>query len=354
MEENKNVPAPIDLAKICKKLWAHRKTYFTTLPIVLVGTYLLTLCVPRYYSCEVSLAPESSGTSAAGGSLASLASSFGFGGLSKMGNDDAIYSEIYPELFKSNDFIARLMPVKIATQENNIECNYYTYLRDKQKSSPWDKAKGIVIELFNKTPKDTCSGDYQLNTFILSPQQNDIIDGAKGKVKCTVDKRTGIIIIKVQDQNPQVCAIIAKEACKELQKFITEYRTSKARVDFDYYDKLCKKAESDFENARINYASYSDGHQNVILESSKSKIERLRNEMQIKQEIYSNLNTQRQLALAKLQEATPAFTIIQNPSVPSKPEGPKRTLISLASTLISFIIMCLYLITKMSPAAKEL
>lgn len=38
----------IDVVAIVKAMWQHRKLYFITLPIVIVISCLLILCVPRY------------------------------------------------------------------------------------------------------------------------------------------------------------------------------------------------------------------------------------------------------------------------------------------------------------------
>ena len=99
---------PIDFAQIVKKLWPHRKKYYYVLPATLVLTYLFMLFFPRYYTCTISLAPETSGTSFSG-SLGSLASSIGLGSsLAKMNSQDAIFAEIYPEVIASKNFIAEL------------------------------------------------------------------------------------------------------------------------------------------------------------------------------------------------------------------------------------------------------
>ena len=105
MEEEKKDIKPIDFAQVSKKLWAQRKLYYKVLPATLIITYLLMVCIPRYYRCEISLAPETSGTSISG-SIESLASSFGLGSLGKLNSDDAIYAEIYPEVVSSKNFIA--------------------------------------------------------------------------------------------------------------------------------------------------------------------------------------------------------------------------------------------------------
>jgi uncharacterized protein involved in exopolysaccharide biosynthesis len=58
------------------------------------------------------------------------------------------------------------------------------------------------------------------------------------------------------------------------------------------------------------------------------------------------MNTQMQTADAKLQEATPAFTIIESASIPFKPAGPKRTLIALLMSILSFFILSVWLLVK--------
>ena len=337
-EENKK--APIDLIAIFNKLWPHRKKYFKILPAVLIGTYLITCLVPRYYKSSVNLVPESSGNSIAGGSLGALASSFGLGSLTKMGGDDAIYSEIYPDLLNSNDFILKLMPVNIQTKDGTLKCSYYDYMFKHQKSSPWMFAKGWIIAKVNSMIKPKGPNrKKELDIFNLTEMQNDVFENVKGKIKCNVDKKTGVISIIVEDQDPLVAATMAKETCKKLQEFIIDYRTSKARVDYEYYKKLCDEAKQSYERIRQTYGNYADANTDVVLTSYKSKTEDLENEMQLRYNVYTTLSTQLNMAQAKLQEATPAFTIITSASVPQKPAGPKRLIVAVAMMILAFFVL---------------
>jgi uncharacterized protein involved in exopolysaccharide biosynthesis len=345
MEENKNVKQ-IDFTKIAKTLWPHRKTYYRVLPATLIITYLIVFCVPRYYTCSVSLAPESSGTSISG-SLGSLASSFGLGGsLGKLDSQDALYAEIYPDILKSNDFIAELMTVQVETKDGEVKANYYTYLRDKQDAAWWNVAISKLQQMLLPTPKDTYNGETKISVFNLTKLQDGIFNSVKGKVKCSVDKKTDVVSITVKDQDPLVCATIAKATCEKLQAFIIDYRTNKARIDYEYYQKLCEESKVAYDKARHAYAAYSDANQDVVLARYKSKEADLENEMQLKYNIYTAMNTQMQAAAAKLQEATPAFTIIQSASVPIKPAGPKRTFIALAMTMLVFFGLSIRILAK--------
>ena len=346
-EENKQ--APIDIVAIFSKLWPHRKKYYKVLPTVLVGTYLLMCLVPRYYSCSVSLAPESSSASMGGGTLGSLAASFGLGSLAKMGNNDAISADIYPDLLASNDFLIKLMPVMVETKDGKIKCTYYDYLLKHQKTSPWGFVIGWTSAKIASIGKDNVKGkkgNGEIDVFNLSQRQSDVFEGLKGKLKCVVDKKTGVISLVVKDQDPLVCATIAKETCEKLQTFITDYRTNKARIDYEYYKKLCAEAKQSYERTRQIYGSYSDSNTDVVLASYRSKAEDLENEMQLKYNVYSTLSTQMQMAQAKLQEATPAFTVLQSASVPLKPAGPKRLIIAVAIMMLTFFVMTGWFLIK--------
>ena len=347
-EEKKTEKAPIDFIEIGKKLWKNRKKFFIVLPATLIITYLIVFCVPRYYKCSVSLTQETSSSSSMSslGSLGSLASSMGLGSLAKGGSSDAFYAEIYPDIIKSNDFIASLMTVEIQTQKGDIKTNYYTYLRDYQKSAWWDIIKNAIIELFKPTPQDNYGGKDQISVFNLTERQSKLFENVQSKIFCEVDKKTDVVSITVKDQDPLVCATMANATCKKLQEFIINYRTNKARIDYEYYKKLRAEAKQNYERARQTYAAFADSNMETTLQSLKSKEEDLENEMQLKYNIYTTLNSQMQAAQAKLQEATPAFTMIQSATVPYKPAGPKRVLISLAMTILAFFVLSGYILAK--------
>ena len=66
--------------------------------------------------------------------------------------------------------------------------------------------------------------------------------------------------------------------------------------------------------------------------------------MQLLYNNYTALTTQVQQAQAKLLMQTPAFTTLQNASVPLKPTGPKRMIFALGMTFLAFIILTFYFV----------
>lgn len=334
----------IDFNKIVKIVLMSGKTYLKVLPIVFVLSCLFILCIPRYYRCDVSLAPELSNSSSLSG-MAGIAASFGFdipGGLT---SEDAISPELYPDLMTSTNFVVSLFPIEITTNEG-LKFTYYEYIKSKQKYAWWVRLKGSLIEMFEKKDTLNFNGRGKVNSFRLSKTQQDVVKIINGKITCSVDKKTDVISIQVEDQDPLVCATVADSVREKLQEFITEYRTNKARNDLKQTKKLYVEAKAEYEKARQKYTAYTDANQDLVLESFRAKQEDLENEMQLRYNIYSNLTTQLQMAQAKVQERTPAFTTLRCATVPIKPAGPKRMVFVVVMTLLGFVITTIYKYNK--------
>ena len=163
---------------------------------------------------------------------------------------------------------------------------------------------------------------------------------------CKVDKKTQVITISVTDQDPLVCATMADSVRVKLQEFITDYRTNKAKNDLEFTKKLYTEAKREYEKAQQAYAQFSDANQGMVLQTYMSKKDDLENEMQLKFNAYSSLAMQYQAAVAKVQERTPAFTILQGATVPVKAAGPKRMFFVLLMTVMTFACTTLYVYFK--------
>lgn len=335
----------IDLRIVARKIYKRRKTFFITWFVVFVISCAIILCVPRYYVTNVKLAPEMGGTSAGG--VLSIASSFGFD-LGSMETTDAISPLIYPDLFESNDFVVSLFDIKVENIDGDIKTDYYTYMTQYQKKTlfkiPFIWLRKQIKSLFKEKKNMSFSEDGSyVNPFMMSEEQEMLVEGVKSKITCGVDKKTVMITITVEDQDPLVCAIMADSVSARLQQFITEYRTSKARVDYEYYKALAQDAKLEYETALQRYSEYTDKYRNAVIQIYVSERDKLENDMQMKYNTYTAMNTQLETAKAKVQERTPAFTMIQGPSVPNKPEGPKRMLFVIGMLFVSTIFVVAYI-----------
>ncbi len=343
MEENKTTRNPdvIDLRIVFKKIWDNKRLFYKVLPVVFILSCIYILSVPRYYETDVTLAPEmeSSGT---GGTLGAIASSFGFD-IGEMQTSDAITPLLYPDLMEDNKFVTRMFDIPVKDVEGEINTTYKDYLKKHQKKAWWTYPIQWIKNLLPK--KEGSKGSPgQFNPYYLSQNDNDLAEKIRNDISISINKKNGIITITTQAQDPLICQTLADSVKGQLQQFITEYRTNKARTDYNYYKKIANEAKIAYEKTRQRYASMSDASTNVSLRSVELKMEDMENDMQIKFNTYTTLNTQLQAANAKVQERTPVFTVMKGAAVPVKPAGPKRMIFVAGMLILSFFGTIFYII----------
>ena len=328
----------INVSEILKAVLSKKKLFLISIPIAIVVSSLIIICVPRSYTASAMLVPEVE-NSMDMGSVGSLASSFGID-LNNMSGTDAISPLLYPELLNDNGFVASLLKIQVETQDGTLKCSYYEYLKKHQKIAWWTKAMGVVKRIFKSKETNAKRKNFKdefENPYYLSKDEDDIVGAVRSLIGLTVDKKTGVITIHTEAQDPLICKSLADSVSSKLQVFITNYRTQKARHDVEYYKSLTAKTKTDYEKARQLYGSYSDSNMDIVLESVRSKQTDLENDMQLKFNAYTAMVTQLQASEAKLRERTPAFTTLQGASVPVKPAKPRRMIFVLAITILVFV-----------------
>lgn len=300
---------------------------------------LLAFGTPKIYKSTVVLAPEESGNSFSG-SISSLAAMVGMN--MKIGQTgDAIYPEIYPDLMGSTKFIVGLFPVKVTTKQTHETYTYQEYIEKHQRLAIYEYPMAWIADLIEKLKSDDNGGKgHKTDPFCLTKKEYEVAKSIKAKIDCSVDKKTNVITIIVEDQDPLIAATLADSVQEHLQLAITDYRTKKARIDLVYMNKLFDEASQQYKKARLKYASFGDANSKVALQSVQSQLDELENEMQLKYNIYQQVVEQLQLAKAKVQERTPAFTIIENATVPIKHSSRPKIITLAIWMFLGFMLRC--------------
>lgn len=330
----------IDIVGSIKKVLEEKKLLAVVLGVSAVLGVCIALSTQKSYTTSVVLAPEVSASGTMSESLSDMASSFGID-LNTKGSMDAIYPEIYPDIFASNDFIISLFDVKVTTKEEGKTKTYYEHLKSDGKVPFWSYP-GIFIRNFLKKKEAGKGG--KINPFMLSEDDEGICNGVRNSIGCLVDKKTNVITISMTDMDPMVAAIMADTLQSRLQSYITEYKTKKVRNDLKYYEKLYAESKADYVKAQRLYASFSDADQDAVLQTFQSKRDELENEMQLKYNIYNGIVAKLQNAKAKVQEQTPAFTIIQRPTVPNRASSTPRSVMVIMTMIFGFIADSLWVL----------
>ena len=316
---NINIPELFNI--IAEKKKALTICFFVTAIVAVIVSF----SIPRIYKSNVTLSPESS-VSSGFSNFSSLAEMVGLN-FNMASGSDAIYPEIYPDLIRSNDFLVSLFDVEVTSLDSTIHTTYYDYIKNEQKAPWWTLPIKWISDLIPQDDGGIQQHGDAPDPFMLTKEQDGVATSISGNINCSVDKKTNVISIEVTAQDPLIAATMTEVVRKQLQVFITNYRTNKARSDMEYIQGLCDEAFADYEVARKKYSKFSDSNQNILLSSYRMKQEELENEMSLKYDTYKQLAEQLQITKAKVQEHTPAFTIVQMATVPLKHSNTKKIVI---------------------------
>ena len=332
----------IDLIGILRKIIGIRKTIYKAAGIGLVVGIIVAISIPKQYTVGVTLSPEMGGSK--GGGLSGLAASFLGSGVSMNEGTDALNASLSADIV-STPFLLELSTMKIPALEGET-MTLSVYLDEE--SSPWWSyvigLPGMVIggvkSLFTEEESESVPSDKaNLGTIELSKKESEKIEALKKKILASVDKKTSMTTVSVTLQNPKVAAVVADSVVRKLQEYIIDYRTTKAKEDCLYLERLFKERQQEYYDAQKKYADYMDSHDNIILQSVRAEQERLQNDMSLAYQVYSQVANQLQVARAKVQEEKPVFAVVEPAVIPLYPSGTSRKIYVLASIFLSVCIV---------------
>ena len=323
----------------------NKRKFFLPVFLTAVLTAIISLCIPRYYKVQVLLAPEYSNAGSSMSGFGGLASMIGIN-LGTLNSSDAIAPLFYPDVMKSTDFLVPMMDVQVKTLDGDFEGRYVDYIIKKNKAPFWSVALEKMKNLFKDKETLNTNKGYVPNPFQLTKIEDKIVRGIASSINCVVDKKTEVITITTTAQDPLVAALLADTVKQKLQDFIIKYRTKKAKTDLDHLTVLCNDAQKKYEYASKLYAEFVESHTDIVRQSYLSEQARLKDDMQSAYTVYNSFLQQKVMAESKLLERTPAFTTLQNASVPVKHAGPKRMITVLAMSFFAFVITTAVLLYK--------
>lgn len=327
----------IDLLELALKVWAERKFILKACGYAVIVGLVIAFSIPREYTATATIAPEMS-DGKSGGGLSSLAAMAGIN-MNASSSADAIYPDLYPDIVSSTPFITGLFDVHVKDLDGKVDTTLYCYLDEYQRAPWWTlitsapfKALGWVVSLF-KEEKESCNS--KLDPFHLTKDEADIAIVLSKRIGISVDKKTGLTTLSVTMQDARISACLTDTVMLRLQNYITDYRTNKARQDFQFQQELFGRKKKEYEKAQEEYAKFADANKNIILLSYRAEQERLENEMRLAYNVYTSVAQQLQMAEAKVQEITPVYTVVEPATIPIKASKPSKVMILLGLVFLT-------------------
>ena len=145
------------------------------------------------------------------------------------------------------------------------------------------------------------------------------------------DSETGMIYLRARMYDPSI------------GRFITE---DPIRDGLNWYAYCGNNPVNRVDVGGRAYATAVDSYKNISMQVYQSKIDDLESEKELKYQIYQQVVEQLQIAKSILQEKTPAFTVLQNPTVPSLPSSRSRKATVAIWLILGVAIRCTMLAWK--------
>ena len=355
-EEEDEIDIMAMLAKLLKK-W--KFIFLVTFIFSALGVFA-ALKMKREYTVNITLAPELQNRS--NSTVSAIVSMMGMGGMSMNSTPDALNILLFPQISSSTPFLSSILPVEVTpfvTKKDEIAgvrpdtVSVFTHMLGRDKElSPRKQRK--MEEADAKYLYD----DTKIDPTSLTPRQGAAIKALRSAITTTVDNKTGVTSISVVMDDRMIAKQVADTVCQRLQDFVIAYRIKKAQDDYDYYVDMAEEARVKLVKAQAAYASRVDYDRSVILQSVNSERERLQNEANLANQLYSQMVQQRELAKAKIQEVKPVYAVVQPATLPLRASN-SRAKVCIIWFAIGFILSCAWALfgedlwKKMMVALKE-
>ena len=337
----------IDFTALFRKILANWRSLLVWAAVAFVAGVIISFSIPKKYTVNVMLAPESTSSSGTmSSSLSSLAALAGVTTRSSSVSRDAFNPMMYPDIIDSPAFLVGLfdIPVDVIDKETKqpLQTDLYDYVLNYTKSPWWSKILGLpgralgwFISLFKEEESE--EGHSEVDSTHMTKEQYKVAKSISKMIEMSVDQKELSVSYSVVSQDPEVSYRLAQGVLDRLRIFVTEYRTEKSRKNLEYMEGLFADAKEVYYKAQREYARYVDANQGIVLQRVVVERQRLLNEMNLQYELYNTCAQQLQVAKAKLAEDTPVYAVLQTPTRPVRASKPSKTTIVFAFVFLGLV-----------------
>ena len=346
MEDNQNKKESLkEIIDLFKLLWDYRKRLILNCFYGGVLSIIVAFSIPKEFTSTAIIAPEISPSLGIGGGLGALAS---MAGINVDTEEEAIYPQLYPQIVSTTPFLCDLAVIKVEGKyrKDSISTSVYNYLSEYQKEPWWGKVLAAPFKLIKRDKVELLDDDAKLDPKRLNRQQQKRLKELNDRISIDFDKTSSAILVNVTMQDAGIASIVADAVTDNIQNYVIEYRTAKARKDLDNTQRMYDEARENDYAAQLAYAEYCDQHMGVTKLQYLMEQDRLSDEKDIAYNLYNQLAQQLDMCRTKLLEKTPVVVLLQPSTVPYKATTPKKMMIGILFVFLAFFGTAAWIIVK--------
>ncbi|MBC3786078.1 GNVR domain-containing protein [Spirosoma utsteinense] len=335
--------------KLVRLVWQGRALLLYTIALFAGAGVGIALVIQPEFRAEGRIMPELAGGQ--GDLFKRLASVAGLGGIDIDDNEaaDAIRPDLYPSVLQSTPFMLYLVDQSVTTGKGQ-RMTLGQFLAPEPDSG-WSLAAWFGTDKESRNVQRKPQAGQPLH---LSGWQQELVREIGERVTARLDTRSGVIGISATMPDARVAAVVAQRALDYLTRYVTNYRTEKARLDLRFYTQRLTEARRRYETAQFNVFQYNDRHKYQVVQTATMEKQRLEAELTIAQTVYTELARQFEQATIKVQERTPVFKVLEPVQIPLERVSPRRTLLVFLWMLAGCFVGVIYLLARQIDAVGRL
>lgn len=331
----------IDYMVLLNHLWKHRKWVISAMIAGLVIGLFVAFLTPKTYKVSTTMLPQSESESSMG-KISSLASLAGFD-LDLSDLDSDLSPILYPQIVESAPFMLELMNKPFTFKKVDHPVSLYEYYMHIKKPSLFEYVRQFTVGLPSYL-KSKIKGKGEIlavkngGPIVVTEEQAMLMESLEGCVELSINKKEGYLTLTCYMTEPLLTAQVAEEALNLLQKYIVNFKTKKATEQLAFIEQRFAEKKADCIKAQERLASFRDRNWHVSTASALAEQERLQNDYDIANSVYSELAKSLEQSKIQVKRQTPAFAVIKPVVVPIQKDSPHRVKIILISIIFGLVI----------------
>ncbi len=306
-----------DLIINIEALWTFLLTKWIIIVIfglggAVVGLGISFLIKPKYTAnLSFALIEKSSGS----GGLASLASSFGFGGLLGSGGD-AFTGDNLLEIMKSRYVVEKtlLSPMNFSGEEMTM-ANAHIKINDLHKK--WKNHQNELQRTVNFPIEQKRETYTRIQDSILGDIYSDFINAKRLSI-IRKEKKISMVYVNFTNKNEQFAKCFIENLMSQTYQFYSETRTAQSRSNINTMQHTADSIKALYEEALYNSAATSQVNINTALQTAAVPRIKQENDAQLYGAVYAEVLKNLETLKLDLARETPIVQIIDVPRYPLK------------------------------------
>ena len=318
----------IDLIELLKSLWSGKKLIIKITSFFAILGIVVSLLSPIVYTASSTFIPQSSQTGG-GSSLSGVASLVGIN-LGGAISSAEIPPAIYPQILESVPYKRSLLEFSFKDPSEGSSVLLKDYLLNEISSTDvFGLIKKYTIMLpftilnaIRGDKESNSAGSYSAMSVTLD--EDDLFKALGGILSLSVNVKDGFVNLSAEMDDPIICALVAKEAQKILQKSVINYKIKSASEVLVFNQKQLNLKKVEFDSLQNKLALFKDSNLNIIDSRFENRLSGLEAEFSLVSSVYQELAKQLEQSKLQVSKDTPIFSVIKPVTIPNKRSAPKR------------------------------